>query len=112
MQNFNISQRWFDCIVNGTKTVYGCPESSELSNLSSGDEIMFTCTDNNIATTCHVVTTTTYKSLEHYLIFEGIRRTVPYVDNLLSAIAEYNKIYPLDTRIGKEFIAIEIVIKS
>jgi ASC-1-like (ASCH) protein len=85
----HVSEPWFTQIRLGNKQVEGKKNSRTWEGVVPGDVLKFT--DNQIFVYASVKSIRRYFSVEAYLMYEGLRRTLPGVQSIEEGLSVYLK---------------------
>jgi len=98
---------WFSEIKHGRKTVEGRKLSHKYSNLKPDQIVRFYCCDDSFEV--KIVKIVQYKSLEEYLLIEGVEKVLPGIESFEDAVnvyLQYNSCEELEKAGG--FLAVHL----
>jgi ASC-1-like (ASCH) protein len=91
MNTIHVEQPYFDYIRHGIKTVEGRVCKGIVASIVKDDVIKIACGDYFV--TAYVKDVRKYLSFWHFLVCEGVAKTLPNIHNIDDACHFYNQLY-------------------
>lgn len=113
MNTIHVEQPYFDFIKYGIKTIEGRICKNQYSKMACGDVIKIACGDDlpyneNKFVTAYIKDVRRYVSFWHYLMCEGLERTLPNIYNVYDGCNLYYKYYSHEQEMLYGVVAIEL----
>ena len=91
IKEINVSNPWFRYICNNQKRIEGRLNKGKFNLLKKGDIVKVTNDDKHCFV--KILKIVNYKSFEEYLVFEGLKRTLPGIKTIKEGIDVYRQFY-------------------
>ena len=98
-------QPWLGLIQSGVKKIEGRKKAKKYTDLNPGDMVIFH--DEQTSFKARIVKVVEYKTLEDYLICEGINNALPGISNLDEGISIYGQ-WSTPEQLKNGFLAIHV----
>ena len=108
MRQITVQERWFDALVNGTKTIEGRKASPNYINLRIGDSVMFVSDLDGQCARFTITDIRTFANVKEMLQQEGIEHCLPGVTSLEAALAIYKSFSTQEELDQYHFLAIQV----
>ncbi len=108
----HLSQPWFECIYNGSKTVEGRLNKGDFGNMQIGDQIEFHNENNKY--TVDITNIKYYKTFKEMITKERLKHVLPTPDikRIKDGVKVYHSFYSPEDEKQYGIVAIHIKVKK